>query len=101
MQIREDRWLSSIFNHSVFKIDIGSPAVADDCADANICQTVRRHSSAQPAPFYYAKVDTARIGIVRQLSLAGLYVVDVNVTFGLNPRSAETPATTAGLSIQE
>ena len=62
---------------------------------AKIPSLVRRHANEQSAAFYYAKVDTDQIGIVKQLSQAGLYVVDVNVTFSLDPgvRDAVKPST--------
>ena len=93
MEIREDRWLSSIFDHSVFKIDVNSSPAAGDESGAVICDLVRDHSHEHGKAFYYAKVDTDQIAVMRQLSQAGLYVVDVNVVFGLEPVCV--PATTA------
>jgi ribosomal protein S18 acetylase RimI-like enzyme len=100
MEIREDRWLSSIFNHGVFKIDIP----ARDHVTANICELIHRHTSTQSTAFYYAKVDTANVSIVRQLILADFYVVEVNVTFGLDSRCVQAAANstaTERFSIQE
>jgi ribosomal protein S18 acetylase RimI-like enzyme len=97
MEIREDRWLSSIFDHSVFKIDVDSSPEAGDRGAPNICALIRDHSTEQRAAFYYAKIDTTQIGMVRELSLAGLYVVDVNVVFGLKPGCGQTPAMSPGV----
>ena len=78
MRVSEDRWLSEIFEYSVFKIE-SDPAV--DTTQAS--QLVSNHASEQPVAMYYAKIATDQIELVRQLGKAGLYVVDVNMTFGL------------------
>jgi len=89
MEIREDRWLSSIFDHQVFKIEVDSSPQA---VDLSACERIRAHANEQEAAFYYAKIDTAQVDTLRQLSLAGLYVVDVNVTFRVNRDCLRTPA---------
>ena len=87
MEIHEDRWLSSIFGYGVFKIEVESPDVAQDHDAADICDRISRHASQQDAAMYYAKVDTNQVAAVWLLGTAGLYVVDVNVTFGIETRS--------------
>lgn len=79
MRVSEDRWLSEIFQYSVFKIE-SDPTV--DVSQA--AQLVSNHSSEQPVAMYYAKIATDQVELVRQLGKAGLYVVDVNMTFRLN-----------------
>jgi len=83
VKTREDSWLSEIFGYPVFRIE------ADDRA-ADAWQTalplgdlIRDHESRHPDAMYYAKVGADRIETVRQLTGAGFYVVDVNVTFGM------------------
>src|SRR5205814_1860583 len=71
---------------------------------SQIAGLIKHHASERPTSFYYAKVDTKQIEIVRQLGSAGLYVVDVNVTFSIDvkaPSSGSVPGETAALSIRE
>jgi GNAT superfamily N-acetyltransferase len=74
MTIHADSWLTEVIGRPVFKVS----AAADD---TEFRARLRAHASEQRSAFYYAKVDTARIEIVRMLGAAGGYVVDVNVTF--------------------
>jgi|SRR5215831_849149 len=94
MEIREDRWLSSIFDHSVFKIEVDPSASAGHGSD--LSEVIRRHASQQRRAFYYSKIDTAQAALARQLSLAGLYVVDVNVIFRLTPARLLTTEMASG-----
>ncbi len=84
VEMREDRWLSAIFGHPVFKIEV--PPVANDAIPLEWGERIRRHARRQSAAMYYAKVGTDQVEAVRRLASAGLYVVDVNVTFGLATR---------------
>jgi GNAT superfamily N-acetyltransferase len=88
MYIGEDRWLSEIFGHDVFKIEVEPqpPSAADK--SPRTYHDVLRHASERPASTYYTKVNTDEIETVRRLGATGLYVVDVNVTFALSPDSA-------------
>ncbi len=85
MEIRDDTWLSNIFENPVFKIETRPAAPTPDDSTSKIREEIARHAGQQSHAFYYAKVDTREIDVVRQLSSAGLYVVDVNVTFRIDP----------------
>ncbi len=88
MEILEDFWLSAIFGHSVFKIALYG-ADAPLKVDATIIgDQITQHMHRQTRGSYYTKIDPARIDLVNHLSSMGFYVVDVNVTFGLD---RETP----------
>jgi len=100
MEILEDTWFSGVFGHPVFKIraDAG-PAHA-----AQIPALVRRHAAEQPAAMYYAKVDTDDVELVRQLSAAGLYVVEGNMTLGIDTRERQhvaCPRVTSACAVAE
>jgi ribosomal protein S18 acetylase RimI-like enzyme len=100
MEIIDDGWLTNIFGYPVFRIDVSAP----DEPTSQIAGLIKRHASERPTSFYYAKVDTKHIEVVRQLGSAGLYVVDVNVTFSIDvkvPSSGSVPGETAALSIRE
>jgi ribosomal protein S18 acetylase RimI-like enzyme len=100
MEIIDDGWLTNIFGYPVFRIDVSAP----DEPTSQIAGLIKRHASERPTSFYYAKVDTKQIEVVRQLGSAGLYVVDVNVTFSIDvkvPASIFALADPAGLSIRE
>lgn len=84
MPIREDVWLSAIFGHGVYRVESGS--------EENICDLLAQHAAEQPAAMYYAKVGTDQVDVVRRFAAAGMYVVDVNVTFGIDTRSRVRPA---------
>lgn len=82
MKILEDSWLASIFGYPVFKVDVP----ANNLPDHNPLEPLAHlsgHIADQPQALYYAKIGTAEIDTVRKLSALGFYVVDVNVTFGL------------------
>lgn len=99
MEFREDRWLAAIFGHAVFRIDLPpvQSALARDVADV---RDVIGHHAADHAPaMYYAKVDTGCVALVRQLSSAGLYVVDVNVTFGVDTKTVVRRVAPAAVQI--
>lgn len=80
MKIAEDRWLSEIFGHKVFKVVVGN--VLNDVGEGfrrKLCE----HVSAQRRAFYFAKVGTTEVGLVQGLCNAGFYAVDVNVIFSM------------------
>jgi len=104
MEIQEDTWLSEIFGHPVFKVVIRPAALMQDESTSQVCLSIKRHTSQQSASMYYSKVDTKEVEIVRQLSGAGLYVVDVNVTFSMCTAPPVTPpgySEVPGLLIRE
>ncbi len=92
VNISEDKWLSAVFGYRVFKIDAvsGSTGSAQGVrVDAR--EVIREHASRQSRAMYYTKVDTADVEMVRRLCSAGLYVVDVNLTFRMEaPREIRT-----------
>lgn len=92
MEIREDHWLSAIFGHPVFKMDGDVRLFRGGTKDAWVQDLLREHVRHQRAAMYYARVDTGQIDVVRLLSAAGFYIVDVNVTFGMET-SARGPQT--------
>jgi len=100
VEIREDRWLSVIFGHPVFSLGGDLRSVADGTAR----ELIGSHADRQLAAMYYAKVDTGQVDVVRQLAAAGFYVVDVNVTFGMEAEARPVrsePAGGAGCPIRE
>lgn len=74
MRIREDAWLGEVLRTPTFSVE-ELPAVA-----AGAAIEVAKHAAARSAGLYYAKLDTARVDLVRELGHAGFSVVDVNVT---------------------
>jgi len=84
MKIVDDLWLAAIIGHGVFKVSLDEADVAGEVDAAVVCEPITQHRRRQTRGTYYAKIDTTRIEIVRQLGGLGFYVVDVNVTFGLD-----------------
>lgn len=90
--IHEDRWLSGLFCYPVYRIDThGDPAA--------IASTLTEHVRDQQRAFYYTKVGTEQIEVVRQLSAAGMYVVDVNTTFRRSPAAPFTLPTSDDITV--
>ena len=87
MDIREDTWLANIFGCPVFKIETHSAAPLPDDSTSQLRELVDSHARQQAEALYYAKVDTKQVEVVRQLSGAGLFVVDVNVTFRIDTKA--------------
>ena len=78
MEILEDRWLSAMFARPVFRLSLSvdeHPAM----------DGWRDHAHRLPAAFYYARVESSRVGQVRALNAAGFHVVDVAITLTLEP----------------
>lgn len=88
MDILEDKWLSGIFGYGVFKINVVPSSISSPESLDGVRDGVREHAGGRQAAMYYSKVDTAQVDLVRALGAAGLYVVDVNVTLGVDARSA-------------
>ncbi len=76
MEIREDRWLAAIFGYPVFRLE-------GELRSAGVTDLIGDHARRQAAAMYWAKADTDQVDVVRRLAATGFYVVDVNVTFGL------------------
>lgn len=91
VEIREDRWFSEVFGHGVFEVAVGD---ASTDAGGNLKDSLRDHFNDQRRAFYFAKVGTAEVGLIRGLCGAGFYVVDANVTFsrGVDGESHPTGA---------
>jgi ribosomal protein S18 acetylase RimI-like enzyme len=83
MKLVEDLWLAAIMGHGVFKISLAEADVSGEVDTVRV-EPIAQHMRRQVQGSYYAKIDTGRIEIVRQLGGLGFYVVDVNVTFGLD-----------------
>jgi ribosomal protein S18 acetylase RimI-like enzyme len=75
----EDSWLAGIIDAPVYKIDTAGQNPAE------IASLVQAHAAQQGKAFYFAKVETTQVELVRQLGAAGMYVVDVNTLFRLDP----------------
>jgi GNAT superfamily N-acetyltransferase len=89
MKLVEDLWLAAIMGHGVFKISLDEADVSGEVETAPVGEQITQHLRRQAQASYYAKIDPTRIEIVRQLGGLGFYVVDVNVTFGLDKQ--DTP----------
>lgn len=87
VELREDAWLAGLFGHPVFRVEPGAgggPA-----------------SDGRGPAFYYTKVNTDRVDLVRALGEAGFYVVDVNVTFGIETCSLAAGAAARTSDVHE
>lgn len=84
MKILEDPWLAAIMGHGVFKIGLDAADGTPGDDGAGWYEPLIWHQRLRTRGTYYAKIDPTRINIVRQLGSLGFYVVDVNVTFGLD-----------------
>ena len=93
MEIKEDRWLSAIFQYPVFNVSVESNHKVQDGPLA-ISDLVRGHARKQDAALYFAKIQTEWVDLSQQLSAIGFYVVDVNVTFGIDVNAHNYPGKT-------
>ena len=92
----EDAWLAAVCGYPVFAIedlpgagDRGPAWVPPGSALATtIVDGIMTHAADHAGALYYAKVPTHRVDVVRALGCAGLYVVDVGLTFA---RAAASP----------
>lgn len=91
MKIGEDRFLADIFGFAVFKVEVSPGEMLPEDLEQATVSILRPHLAQQKRAFYYSKVDTDRIEVVRPLSAAGFYPVDVNVTFGIGTESGKNP----------
>jgi len=98
MEILEDRWLSAIFGHGVFKID----PLVNGYASSVLKDLLSQHASRQSAAMYYTKVATDRVDVVRRLNEAEFYVVDVNITLRRDAKCSPVyPSPAVNVSIDE
>lgn len=86
MKIGEDRFLADIFGHEVFKVEVNPEPMVPAGQGLAIASVLRPHLARQTRAFYYSKVDTDKIEVVRLLSAVGFYPVDVNVTFSIDTK---------------
>jgi GNAT superfamily N-acetyltransferase len=91
VELRSDGWLTGLMERNVFRLEL-SPEEED------VCGPLGRHSAGQTSAFYYCKVDTRHIGLVRQLTRVGMYVADTNVTLELSRSSSLGSA--AGVTVE-
>jgi ribosomal protein S18 acetylase RimI-like enzyme len=88
MKIAEDLWLAAIIGHDVFKISLDEAEVVRGEGADPVWEQMAEHVRRQTRGSYYAKIDTTRIDAVKRMGALGFYVVDVNVTFGLDKQDA-------------
>ena len=83
VKITRDNWLSDLFGYDAFKIaqDVSS-------SPESIPEVVSNHLTKYDKAFCFAKCPSLDTGFIRALSLAGLYVVDGNITFEIDPTGA-------------
>ena len=101
----EDAWLAAVCGHPVFAIedlpgagDRGPAWVPPGSALATtLVDAIVAHATDHAGALYYAKVPTHRVDVVRALGCAGLFVVDVGLTFARPAATAlpERPASGA------
>jgi len=99
MRIREDTWLANIFGHPVYRIFTDS--VEDFGKKDDISRQVSENTNNQSSAFFYTKVGTEKVYSVRNLSTAGLYVVDVNISLRVTSDKVRIPSSLSGISVAE
>lgn len=98
MDIREDRWLSDVLGHEVFSL-AGLPEAGGGTGD--LADTVRLHARDRGAAMYYARFDSDRIDLVRELGAAGFYVVDLNVVLARARADHSPPLDVTGVAVKD
>lgn len=101
MEIREDPWLSSIFGHGVFNVEVGDLVAEHSPSRADSSDVLYGHAGRQAAALYFSRVDTSRVGMVVQLSSAGFCVVEVSVQFDMANGSHSSWADPMGPLVSE
>lgn len=79
----------------VFRVDVEDSAALAPGDHARLTA----HAVANPGAMYYAKVDTGAVAVVRDLSHAGMHVVDVSVALALDPPTEVMPVATPGMVV--
>ncbi|MBI4615894.1 MAG: GNAT family N-acetyltransferase [Planctomycetes bacterium] len=82
LTIDRDAWLSTTMGREVFRMEVAAREAGRGLTGAELGELEVHARRGGPA-MYFAKVGTQDVGIVRDLSRAGFYVVDVSVTFAL------------------
>lgn len=83
MKVLHDEWLSAVFGYSVFGV---SDCSVKSVESGRIGFTAGQHGDSRM--FYYTKIPSHNLEVVRALEGKGFRVVDVNVTFS---RSVDLP----------
>ena len=76
--IQADPWLAAVCGRDVFRIEVSRQS-SDEEMDV-----VRDHARRRARAFYYARVDTDRVDVVRRLGQLGFSIVDTAITFGMD-----------------
>ncbi len=84
MEIVADRWLGEMLGCPVFQVR----GVENFPLEIGF----GKETSTPDRAMYYAKIPTHNVERVRQLSAIGFYVVDVNVTFAIEPQQQKQSA---------
>ena len=78
MKVRRDAWFSDIFGYDVFEVILYESSSTEDWPSA--CKDLLSTSQSSSA-FYYVKVPTPRVDVVRTLTSIGFHVIDTDITF--------------------
>jgi ribosomal protein S18 acetylase RimI-like enzyme len=95
LQIRDDDWLARILGYAVHRVE--------QADEGSVADTLGPHIAARASrAMYYTKVAVSDVATIRTLSALGFYVVDVNVTLGLDTAcTSTTPILSPGVTIAE
>ena len=99
MRIQEDNWLANIFGYSVYRIIADS--VEDSRQAEDIVSQVSENTRTQTSAFYYSKVSTDQVDLVRRLCSVGLYIVDVSINLRVITDKVQSPSSFSGVSVAE
>lgn len=83
MKVDPDHWLTEVLGLAVFRVTLPAPSSSTGVVTHQLGGRIFQSGRAQA--FYYAKVPTTQVGLVRALCAEGFAVVDVNVTFESKP----------------
>jgi ribosomal protein S18 acetylase RimI-like enzyme len=89
LRISQDAWLSEMMERPVFRVDVDTKVLTPAA-----CASLAAHAAGRRSAMYFAKVDAAAVAAVRDLSRAGMHVVDVSVALDLDA-NASRPDTRA------
>jgi GNAT superfamily N-acetyltransferase len=89
--VKPDPWLAGVFGCDVFRVAIAAAPEGDASRPDGLLAAARGGRA-----FFYAKVPTARVDVVKRLTAVGFSVVDVGVTFERAPGGALLPQAGAG-----
>jgi ribosomal protein S18 acetylase RimI-like enzyme len=78
--IDDDAWLTALFGHAAWRVAIDPMAWRADTTSK-----LTEHVTQQTDAFYFTKLGTRHVSLLRALSQLGFVVVDVNVTYEASP----------------